>query len=96
MKYAKKILYWVMFIITAVALYIIIRNQQRSSTRIDTDFNNLHRIDGKLKNYLDTTRSNIRRATEDNSTALDFVSRLEKNNERFRKLLLSIQKGTEN
>ena len=96
MKYAKKILYWFMFILTAVALYIIIRNQRATRTGIDTDIGDLHRIDGELKNYLSTSASNIRAATEDNSTALDLISRLEKNNERFRKFLLSIQKGTEN
>ena len=85
-----------MFILTAVALYIIIRNQRATRTGIDTDIGDLHRIDGKLKNYLSTSASNIRAATEDNSTALDLISRLEKNNERFRKLILSIQKGTEN
>ena len=96
MKYAKKFLYWVMFILTAVALYIVIRNQRATGTGIDTDFNNLHRIDKTIKQYLSTAKSNIRAATEDNSTALDLVSRLEKNNEKFRKLILSIQKGTEN
>ena len=93
-RYAKKILYWFMFFVTAVALYIIIRNQQRSSTGIDTDFGNLHRTDKRIKEYLDTSESNIRAATADNSEALDLVSRFEKTNERFRRLLQEIQKGT--
>ena len=95
-KYVKKIIYWFVFIITGVVLYLVIRNQQKSGVGIDTDFSNLHRIDGELKNYLDTAESNVRAATTDNSEALDLVSRFERNNEKFRKLLLDIQKEAEN
>ena len=77
-------------------LYIIIRNQRATGTGIDTDIDELHRIDKTVKQYLSTSKSNIRAATEDNSEALGLVSRLEKNNEKFRKLILAIQKGTEN
>jgi len=104
MKYVKKIIYWIGFVITAVALYYLFsRYQQRTISRANRDIADIHKSNKRIKDYLDTARSNAREITSGieeagkaNKSALDVVSKLEKTNERFRKLLLDIQKNSDN
>ena len=92
-----------MFIVTGIALYIIIRNKPRTDERINSDIADIHKSDKRIKEYFDTAETNARNiktrikdAADDNTAALIVISKLERTNERFRKLLLEIQKGTDN
>ena len=102
-KYAKKILYFLGFAVTGIVLYILLtRNQSRTNERINSDITGIHKSNKRIKDYLDTATKNsrdikdkIRDAANDNSTALAIVSRIERTNERFRKLLFEIQENSD-
>lgn len=89
-KYAKIAVIWVGIIGTSAMLFFFLsKHNKRTNARINNNIKSIHKLDGKIK-------TDIGSATADNSTALDFVSRFEKTNERFRKLILKIQKDTKN
>ena len=98
-RYAKKILIWFGFISTAILLYSLWA-KLRAAKRTDKHFKQLHKSDKRIKDYLGTAETNardikagIKDAADDNSTALLLISKLEQTNERFRRLLLEIQKN---
>ena len=99
-KYVKKILYWSIFILSAITLYFLWdRYNTRTIQGAHGNIKKLHESDKRVKDYIDTTESNardiktrIKDATDDNSTALAVISNIERTNERFRKLLQEIQK----
>ncbi len=94
MRYVKKIAFWFMFIVTGFALYIIVRDYEKTDDRITGNIDNIHKSNKRIKTYLNSAESNVKESAANNTKALNLISRLENNNERFRKLILEIQKSS--
>ena len=102
-QYAKKILYWSIFVITGIALYVLwIKYNTRTIQGANGNTKKLHDSDKRVKDYIDQSETNARNiktrikdAADDNSTALAIISGIERTNERFRVLLQEIQNNSD-